>query len=65
VALLLLIPFVGIFVMPAAIAGGTLLTRRVLGQPIDLAAARAARPAAQPPVRPTPASRPTSDPFLD
>jgi CysZ protein len=35
VALLLLIPFIGILVIPPAIAGGTLLTRRVLGQPID------------------------------
>ncbi len=33
--LLLLIPLSAIVVIPAAVAGGTLLTRRVLGQPID------------------------------
>ena len=35
VFLLLLIPFAAIVVVPAAVAGSTLLTRRVLGQPID------------------------------
>ncbi|TQS46116.1 EI24 domain-containing protein [Cryptosporangium phraense] len=35
VAALSLIPFANIVVIPAAIAGGTLLTRRVHGQPID------------------------------
>jgi CysZ protein len=34
VFLLLLIPFAAVVVVPAAVAGGTLLTRRVLGQPI-------------------------------
>jgi CysZ protein len=36
VFLLLLIPFAAIFVVPAAVAGSTLLTRRVLGLRIDL-----------------------------
>lgn len=35
VAALALVPFANILVVPAAIAGGTLLTRRVHGQPID------------------------------
>jgi len=35
VAALSLIPFANVVVIPAAIAGGTLLTRRVHGQPID------------------------------
>ncbi|MFI5956354.1 EI24 domain-containing protein [Cryptosporangium sp. NPDC051539] len=35
VAALSLIPFANIIVIPAAIAGGTLLTRRVHGQPIE------------------------------
>jgi CysZ protein len=35
VFLLLLIPFVAILVVPAAVAGATLLTRRVMNQPID------------------------------
>jgi CysZ protein len=35
VFLLLLIPFAAVFVVPAAVAGSTLLTRRVLGLPID------------------------------
>jgi CysZ protein len=35
VAVLALIPFANIVVIPAAIAGGTLLTRRVHGQPIE------------------------------
>jgi CysZ protein len=35
VAALSLIPFANILVIPAAIAGGTLLTRRLHGQPID------------------------------
>ena len=33
VFLLLLVPFAALFVMPGAVAGATLLTRRVLGQP--------------------------------
>jgi CysZ protein len=43
VFLILLIPFAGVFVVPAAVAGGTLLTRHLLGLPIDEASARAAR----------------------
>ena len=39
VFLILLIPFAAIFVIPAAVAGGTLLTRRMLGLPIDPPAA--------------------------
>jgi CysZ protein len=37
VFLLLLIPLAAVVVVPAAVAGGTLLTRRVLGQPIEIA----------------------------
>ena len=33
--LLLLVPFAAIVVIPAAVAGGTLLTRHLLGLPID------------------------------
>ena len=36
VFLLLLIPFAAIVVVPAAVAGSTLLARRVLGQSIDM-----------------------------
>lgn len=35
VFLLLMVPFVGVIVMPVAIAGSTLLARKVLGLPID------------------------------
>jgi CysZ protein len=35
VFLLLLVPFAAILVVPAAVTGSTLLTRRVLGQPIE------------------------------
>ena len=38
--LLLLIPLAALVVVPAAVAGGTLLTRHVLGQPIELEANR-------------------------
>lgn len=40
VFLLLLIPLAALVVVPAAVAGGTLMTRRILGQPIELEAAR-------------------------
>jgi CysZ protein len=40
VFLLLLIPLAALVVVPAAVAGGTLMTRRVLGQPIELEAGR-------------------------
>jgi len=36
VFLLLLIPLAALVVVPAAVAGGTLMTRRILGQPIEL-----------------------------
>jgi CysZ protein len=39
VFLLLLIPLAALVVVPAAVAGGTLMTRRILGQPIDVAPA--------------------------
>jgi CysZ protein len=35
VYLMMLVPFLGVLVVPAAVAASTLLTRRVLGQPID------------------------------
>jgi CysZ protein len=41
VFLLLLIPLAALVVVPAAVAGGTLMTRRILGQPIDVAPAGA------------------------